>query len=497
MPKIARVAIVLGIIFAIIPDWAGADSGVIGTPTNLELEVDYQTRQVKLQWQAPQDSAPVERYGVFWFCKGCEGGGRAIASTETHINLSFDVVDDAGALDGRLFDFSIRSDNDSLQMYSGYISKSVKLGKPTIAIDPPPILVPIETSTTGAGVILDTRTATLETQTVVIPTPPPAVDMEAQRQAEATAQAAIASAVAAEQAAREAEASRIRAEIDARIAEAKRIESEIAARLAEAEAKAKAQADAILAALQEKDAADRVAAEIAKAKAEADRQVAEAARIAADIAAKAQIAINAKAIADAARAEADKQIAELARIKAEEVKAKAQEVKAKAEEAKAIAEIGVKPNSAEQLPIDKPKVPEGDLLTPRIQQDVQGVENGGIEFFGTQSQPQVVNEDGTLTAPAPLPGTGDPIPPDAITTAETFIGQPGGVTFNAPDVAVPVEPIEVNIEIPGVGQAAQAIADAYVAMANVGNDMSPITRKKAKKILVATIFAGAVLRRNP
>jgi hypothetical protein len=36
------------------------------------------------------------------------------------------------------------------------------------------------------------------------------------------------------------------------------------------------------------------------------------------------------------------------------------------------------------------------------------------------------------------------------------------------------------------------MADAYVALANVGADMSPITRKKAKKILAATIVAGII-----
>jgi len=61
---------------------------------------------------------------------------------------------------------------------------------------------------------------------------------------------------------------------------------------------------------------------------------------------------------------------------------------------------------------------------------------------------------------------------------------------------VPVEPIQVNINIPGVGQSVQALANAYVAMANIGNDMSPITRKKAKKVLIATIMGGQILRRR-
>jgi hypothetical protein len=168
------------------------------------------------------------------------------------------------------------------------------------------------------------------------------------------------------------------------------------------------------------------------------------------------------------------------------------------DEIKAYEQIALVPNSPDQLPTDVPKEAPKEVLVPHVQIDVAGVENGGIQFFGTQSQPQVVQEDGTLTPPAPLPGSGDPIPPDAITTTDTFIGQPGGTTFNAPDIAVPVLPIEVNISIPGVGQAAQAAADAYVALANIGNDMSPVTRKKAKKILVITTVMTqiAALRRR-
>jgi hypothetical protein len=154
---------------------------------------------------------------------------------------------------------------------------------------------------------------------------------------------------------------------------------------------------------------------------------------------------------------------------------------------------GVIPNSPDSLPETEPKLPPKEALKPHIQVDKAGVENGGIEFFGTQSQPQVIGEDGQLTPPPPPPGSGLPIPPDAITTTETFIGQVGGVTFNSPDIAVPVEPIEVNIEIPGVGEAAQALANTYVAMANIGNDMSPTTRKKAKKILIATLVVGQIV----
>jgi hypothetical protein len=169
-------------------------------------------------------------------------------------------------------------------------------------------------------------------------------------------------------------------------------------------------------------------------------------------------------------------------------------------EIKAYEAIGLVPNNPDQLPTDVPKPAPAEALVPHVQVDVKGVENGGIQFFGTKDAPQVVGEDGTLTPPAPAPGSGDPIPPDAITTADTFIGQPGGTTFNAPDIAVPVELVPVELPaaldvLPGVGAAAQAVNEAYVALANIGNDMSPITRKKAKKILVITTVIAAVRRR--
>jgi hypothetical protein len=156
------------------------------------------------------------------------------------------------------------------------------------------------------------------------------------------------------------------------------------------------------------------------------------------------------------------------------------------------------PNNPTSLPKDTPVAPPPDVLVPHVQQDKPNVENGGIQFFGTQSQPQVVQENGQLTPPPPPPGSGLPIPAEAITTVDTFIGQPGGTTFNAPDIAVPVieEPVTGAIAaVPGV----QAINHAFVALENIGNDMSPVTRKKAKKILVATIVASGIaqLRRRP
>jgi len=187
---------------------------------------------------------------------------------------------------------------------------------------------------------------------------------------------------------------------------------------------------------------------------------------------------------------------------------------------------GLVENNPNSLPETTPKLPDPSALVPRVQVDKPGVENGGIEFFGTKSQPQVIGEDGKLTPPPPPPGSGLPIPPDAITTVDTFIGQPGGTSFNAPDIAVPVimsyvcttvqkdgkdihidtngneHPIEqctflpAALEaIPGAGEAIQAMGAAYAAIANIGNDMSPVTRKKAKKVLVVTAAIVAFRRR--
>jgi hypothetical protein len=198
------------------------------------------------------------------------------------------------------------------------------------------------------------------------------------------------------------------------------------------------------------------------------------------------------------------------------------------EEIAAYKEIGLVPNSTDQLPDDVPKEAPKEVLVEHVQVDVPGVENGGIEFFGTKTQPQVVGEDGKLTPPPPPPGSGLEIPEGAVTTTETFIGQPGGTTFNAPDIAVPVamtyvcttvkdengndvhldldgnqHPIEQCTflpaalgAIPGADVAIQAIGAAFNDLQNIGNDMSPVTRQKAKKILVATIVGGVLFRRR-
>jgi len=439
-----------------------AEDLTIGNPTHVEIEVDQEAKQVHLQWEAPESStatANPERYAIFWNCERC-GDGRAVASTRTSITLPFAVLADAGALDGRLFKFGIRSDNDTLHLYSGFASVEVRLGfMPKIAIPTPtPSASDESTATivveTKTAQIVETLTAIVETATAIVetptvtasPTPTPTPEPTSTPAPAPTPEPVV-----------------------------------IAPAPAPAPEPIPAPApDPVVVPEPTPEPTPEPAP--APAPEPAPAPLPEPTPIPAPEPAPAPAPEPAPAPAptpEPAPAPAPSPAPS----------------PAPAPEPAPPIVAGLIPNNPSQLPIDVPKVPESNLLTPHIQQDKAGVENGGIAFFGTQSQPQVVNEDGKLTPPAPAPGSGDPIPADAITVAETFIGQPGGMTFNAPDVAVPVEPIDVNLNIPGVGQAAQAVADAYVALANIGNDMSPITRKKAKKILVATIFAGAITRR--
>ena len=332
----------------------------------------------------------------------------------------------------------------------------------------------------------------------------------------AAADKAAADALAAKQAADKAAADALAAQ---QAANAKAEADSLAAKQA-ADAKA-AQDAADAKAKAEQDAANaKAAADALAAKQAAD---AKAAQDAADAKAKAeQDAANAKAAADAlaAKQAADKAAADKAAADKAAADKAAADAKAKTDSAivvitdkttaatyvpavapetylapsqiQAFKEIGIVPNNAAQLPTDIPKPAPLEILVPHIQQDVKGVENGGIQLFGTQSAPQVVGEDGHLTPPAPPPGSGLPIPADAITTADTFIGQPGGASFNAPDVAVPVILTPVTgalASVPGV----EAVNQAFVAMSNIGNDMSPVTRKKAKKILVTTVVVGQIV----
>lgn len=148
----------------------------------------------------------------------------------------------------------------------------------------------------------------------------------------------------------------------------------------------------------------------------------------------------------------------------------------------------IKSNS--NLPSDAP-LNSGEK--PTTTKDSKPLPNGGVEILGTPTQPQVIGEDGQLTPPPPPPGSGLPIDPEAVTVAETFIGQPGGMALNSPDIAEEMvyEPLDLpSLDIvPLLGAGVESLNKAYVALSNIGVDLDPLTRKKAKKIILTAIIA--------
>ena len=165
------------------------------------------------------------------------------------------------------------------------------------------------------------------------------------------------------------------------------------------------------------------------------------------------------------------------------------------------AQASQSPATAEAIGLAAPppilEAPKLEDLVAEVQVDAPGVLNGGQQMYGNAISPQVVAEDGTLSPAAPPPGSGLPIPPEAITTEATFVGQPGGMTFNTPDIAVPIVEKPVKLprginKFPGASATVGAVNHVYVVYANIGSDLSPVTRKKAKKIVIATIIGKSL-----
>ena len=108
---------------------------VINPPTNLVGVIDGST--VILTWDAPTEGVAPERYAVTW---RSGDGGWGWASTTTSVVIPFDILSSTNGLDVD-YSFSIRSDNDTLAMYSTELSGfSFYLTTPTPApsIEPSP-----------------------------------------------------------------------------------------------------------------------------------------------------------------------------------------------------------------------------------------------------------------------------------------------------------------------------------------------------------------------
>jgi hypothetical protein len=368
----------------------------IGPPRNLTV-VDGATATT-LTWEAPNTgNTQPERYAISFTTEGQNGWGIATGNVGDANALNTTITINHLLLEGLMpsgtvWSFHIRSDNDTLSLYSENSNVvTLKIGKTQAEKDAEaaaaiaaqqeldrqsaantavtnyenqPITTLSEVSIAESLKLLaDTATATVLNQNIKISlqsridikqsavSSAKASLIQAKLEADAAAliaqQAAEAQAEAARQAALAAEAARIESERLAAVAEAARVEAERQAALAEAARIAAEQEAARQAALAAQAEADRVAAEIAAAKAEADRIAAEEAaakaeadRVAAEeAAAKAEAdRIKAEEEAEKARAEAEAKAEADAKAEAERLEAEAEAIRQAEEDAKAEAE---------------------------------------------------------------------------------------------------------------------------------------------------------------
>ena len=106
-------------------------------PTNLVASLNPST--VTLTWDMPETGTAVERYAVFWSSDNWMSG-RAVASMTGTITLSLDVIDYDGR--GKDFSFKIRSDNDSLALYSDWSNVATIFIPLASAVTPTPTAEP-------------------------------------------------------------------------------------------------------------------------------------------------------------------------------------------------------------------------------------------------------------------------------------------------------------------------------------------------------------------
>ena len=88
----------------------------IGEPRN--MSVTNSGNGVNVSWDAPNTgNTQPERYAVMWRCQGCQG--RVVPTTNTSVFIPYTTIDDDGPI-GQDFTFMVRSDNDTLSLYSSW-----------------------------------------------------------------------------------------------------------------------------------------------------------------------------------------------------------------------------------------------------------------------------------------------------------------------------------------------------------------------------------------
>ena len=500
----------------------------IGAPRNLTV-VDGETSTV-LTWEAPNTgNTQPERYAISFTTEGQNGWGIATGnvggpnSLNTTITISHSLLESLMP-SGTVWSFHIRSDNDTLPLYSENSNVvTLKIGKTQAEKDADAAAIlaaqqeldrqssaniavsayESKTVTTlqevsvaeGLKLLADSATAIVLNQNVKSSlqsridikqstvSSAKAALTQAKLEADAAAliaqQAAEAQAEAARQAAIAAETARIAAEQEAAKQAALAAQAE-ADRIAAEEAAAKAEAD-------------RIAAEEAAAAAEADRIKAEedAAKAKAEAEAKAEEDAKAEAERLEAEAEAIRQAEEDAKAEAEAKKAEEEAAKQAEEDAKAEAEAEAKELEEEKV-AEEAKAEEEELK--EILEDAKD----GKEL--TEEQKEILVEalleklkPGESISAAQVQASGvsyADLPPE--TPIEVRTDENGNALVITAEVAANIE----LVEDPGALLTA-AFTDpkaALAALGSIGADMTEEEREEATDMVVATVVAtGAAI----
>jgi hypothetical protein len=443
---------------------------ILNSPSNLIAVIDEVNQSVLLSWSPPADSnVPVERYAISW-STGSNGWGIATGNVgdanalNTSIEIPISVINTDG-LD-KVYSFNVRSDNDTLGVYSNISNISS-----VYVNDPARIAAEIEALAEEERLAAEAA-AKAEAERIAAE--------KARIEAEAAAKLAAELAAKAEEERLAAiEAARIQAEKDrlaaeaAALAEQKRLEAEAAAKKAEEEriaaelAAAKAEADRLAAEEAARKAEEeRIAAELAKAKAEEEARLAEEARLKAEAEAK-------------AAEEAILKAEEEAKIQAEkEAKAKADKLKAE-EEAKAKAEAEkIAKEKAEQERLDK-IAEEAKAGKELSKEEVAVVVASLVENLkpGESISSADIKASGVsysdLPASTPIEIRTDENGNSLVITAE--------VAANVELVQDPGALLETAFSDPGA---------ALEALGSIGADMTEEEREEATEMVVATVVAA-------